>query len=282
MNKNEYLDSPDVRNFINWFAKAIVDEGIAHSYLQLKPKKYFRFNGLQDALAQYYWKRRNFTSTVNLLNELKAQIRNGWGNSSYTDVVTGAQRLMKWGGTEGNNKWFEQASSIESIKSDIHSLEGENICLVKISRFNSGLTKFYSLLLNDFIIYDSRVAAALQWFILKWCTETDQKEIPNLLNLGSTSLRGSQTRNASSAQYVFQKIERLVLSKQPIEHVNSNIKANLLLVEVLKEVKANKSAYHEQKLSSPLHALEAALFMWGYDLTESMPNSKNWKLTFNG
>ena len=35
-------------------------------------------------------------------------------------------------------------------------------------RSNAGLTKVYSLVLDDFIIYDSRVAAALAWLVTVW------------------------------------------------------------------------------------------------------------------
>lgn len=38
-------------------------------------------------------------------------------------------------------------------------------------RSNAGLTKVYSLVLDDFIIYDSRVAAALAWLVMIWGRE---------------------------------------------------------------------------------------------------------------
>lgn len=36
-------------------------------------------------------------------------------------------------------------------------------------RFNAGMTKVYSLLADSLIIYDSRVAAALGWIVVKYC-----------------------------------------------------------------------------------------------------------------
>ena len=38
-------------------------------------------------------------------------------------------------------------------------------------RFNAGMTKVYSLMCDNFIIYDSRVAAALGWLVMKYCRD---------------------------------------------------------------------------------------------------------------
>ena len=46
---------------------------------------------------------------------------------------------------------------------------------------NSGFTKIYSLYINDFIIYDSRVGAALCYLVKLYCIEQKQGGVPSLL-----------------------------------------------------------------------------------------------------
>jgi len=48
-------------------------------------------------------------------------------------------------------------------------------------RYNAGMTKVYSLLLDHFVIYDSRVAGALAWFAAAWATEHGSRRIPGSL-----------------------------------------------------------------------------------------------------
>ena len=40
---------------------------------------------------------------------------------------------------------------------------------IRLNRFNAGITKVYSMVLENFIIYDSRVAAALGWLVAQFC-----------------------------------------------------------------------------------------------------------------
>lgn len=49
-----------------------------------------------------------------------------------------------------------------------------------LSRFNAGITKVYSLVLEDFIIYDSRVAATLGWLVATFC-RAGAREVPDAL-----------------------------------------------------------------------------------------------------
>lgn len=58
------------------------------------------------------------------------------------------------------------ANEIDSVKT-ILSGNDDNSAL-KVRRFNAGMSKVYSLIVADFIIYDSRVAAALAWFVARW------------------------------------------------------------------------------------------------------------------
>jgi len=38
-------------------------------------------------------------------------------------------------------------------------------------RVNAGMSKVYSLICESFIIYDSRVVAALGWLVMKYCSD---------------------------------------------------------------------------------------------------------------
>ena len=70
------------------------------------------------------------------------------------------------------------------------------------------MTKIYSLLVDDFIIYDTRVAAALGWAIVKYCREQKLEELPEYLRFpwgaakeAPKTLRPKQ-RNPSSTRNV--------------------------------------------------------------------------------
>ncbi|MHB2080818.1 hypothetical protein [Pseudomonas asiatica] len=48
-------------------------------------------------------------------------------------------------------------------------------------RFNAGMTKVYALICEDFLIYDSRVAAALGWLVVKYCEAHGIAKVPDAL-----------------------------------------------------------------------------------------------------
>ena len=126
---------------------------------------------------------------------------------------------------------------------------------------NAGYTKIYSLLLDNFIIYDGRVGAALGLLVRFFLEENHYDSIPQSLNfafgLPKISHANKQEllkRNPSNHRFVFG-----ALANNSKRHIENNIRANWLLNKVT--VESNFST-----TSNPLRSLEAALFMIGYDV----------------
>lgn len=116
----------------------------------------------------------------------------------------------------------------------------------KTLRFNSGMTKVYSLLCDNFVIYDSRVAAALGWAIVKYCQLHGLATVPELL-----CFPWAAAKEGLGA-------DRKRLMQAVLDHPN-----------------ARESHFHTVEApNNPLRALEAAFFMIGYDLGEPVAGSQ--------
>ena len=82
--------------------------------------------------------------------------RNGGGNAGWLDARVQAEDLA-----------VNLRAALATLTDDsVHFDRGPADL-----RSNAGLTKVYSLVLDDFIIYDSRVAAALAWLVMIWGRE---------------------------------------------------------------------------------------------------------------
>ncbi|MBC6399703.1 MAG: hypothetical protein GDA42_01780 [Ekhidna sp.] len=111
------------------------------------------------------------------------------------------------------------------------------------------------------MIYDSRVGAALGLLIRNFLTDKNILEIPNELKFAYGKARptkgdksGINKRNPSNENFKFP-----FLRNDDKFHTLNNIRANWLLKDI-----ADKSAFKNE--SSPIRALEAALFMIGYSV----------------
>jgi hypothetical protein len=123
------------------------------------------------------------------------------------------------------------------------------------------------LLVKDFIIYDSRVGAALGWIVAKYCEEKQLPGVPAELafpwapSKEAPNAKSPKNRNPGRGAFWF---PRLVAGPQ---HAHWNLKASWVLAEVLALAGADNFA--GPATVAPLRRLEAALFMIGYDLPQS-------------
>ncbi len=133
----------------------------------------------------------------------------------------------------------------------------------RVGRFNAGMSKVYSLLVDKLIIYDSRVAATLAWLVAMWCQETSKLLVPPLLQVRclrpkeDVRATAHKLRNPSCLHFSFPWVNT------PAQHVRWNLRASWILSSALASSKVAK--FHDD--TQPLRALEAAFFMWGYDLS---------------
>jgi hypothetical protein len=287
VNKAAYLCQPDVVAFTTWFGSILTTPLPVHRLL-MPARPPITFNGLADALHQYYWAFKfkepssglshagsNFAQSAAALTILASGLNAALPPSPSSDsqICGWAVAVMEWGGvSNGNVKWLKArqvglAAHVSATRRLLSANDDDMVTLnAGISRFNAGMTKVYSLIVDGFIIYDSRVAGALAWFVLKWAQEKKLMAVPESLALRclpakeALDTNNPKLRNPSYEKYQFKWINR------PAQHAHWNMRASWLLSAAIAAAGKQTHAFGG---SNGLRALEAALFMWGYDLAHS-------------
>ena len=231
-----------------------------------------KISSIKEAYELYNWpyhiKKQNLPDTIHQCgssfkksNEVLMYAKNIMLDSPscfYKDKLTeGSLLILEWGGVLNYNNKRINDYGPDKFLSFIQQADVKWQKIKKGGDFsisdsfdfhsNAGFTKIYSVLFDDFIIYDSRVAAALA-FIAKKCLGDIPPEkwrffIPP--NKGDKDKR---------------YIEGFSFSNEKKKHFYSNIIANLLILEVQSELK-------KRNKKVGLRHIEAALFMIGYDIS---------------
>lgn len=251
MTKEQFLNDQYVSGFIQWLRDKL--SNFTHSYYNQKEKEEWQCTSFYDACHKYKWGGLNWEENNALLESyakrLKASIRNN-DNEACQDACLD---ILKWGGVirENQERIKAQTNLVNYLMKAEGILTRDSLDIKdEIIIMNSGFTKIYSLYINDFIIYDSRVGAALCYLVKLYCIEQKQGGVPSLLKFAYGDARNPEVnRNPNSDIYKFSKLDRGKI------HIECNLKANWLLKEVLN--------FPECQFKD-MRSLEAALFMIGY------------------
>lgn len=284
MTKQEFLAKSEVRDFIAFLKLKIeTDNSFLHSYKIKKPKNgLWKCTSLYNAYKQYCWPFK-FVATPNgvlnpingfeqntiLLEKLKKDLRTSLFNNNEDDFKRNCLAVLQWGGVlPYNRKRIELTTNITDEFTSAISIFNNpkldtNDNFDKI-HLNAGYTKIYSLLVDDFIIYDGRVGAALGLLTRLFLEENNYSHIPDTLHFayGAPKIANSNKsealkRNPSNDLHKFRS-----LANNSSRHIDNNIRANWLLHKVALESTFSLT-------SNPLRSIEAALFMIGYDVRRS-------------
>lgn len=281
MKKLDYLEDKDVISFLDWLSTRLdVSGSINHQYTNRKTNKPWACDCLYDAYEKYKWpfsfndlhgakqKGNSFAANTVQLKYIRERLQSAYAALNESDLAEASRMVFEWGGvTNGNVPWAKEQAKLQKLAAEYCAAK---TCLTTATaddrlsgftqRFNAGLTKVYSLLLNDFIIYDSRVGAALGWLVIEYCQSANLTNVPPLLAFPwakakeGTSSVNPKNRNPSQGIYQISQM----ISGQP--HAMWNVRASWLVSELaLKPSKFNK-------VEDPMRAIESALFMIGYDL----------------
>lgn len=282
MNQLKYF-TPQVDLFVEWLSQILRGVPVHFSVSSAVPYKH-----LHDALSAYRWPPKSkpplqvsvpgfpyihpilntlaadadFVANAALLSKLQSAMRTSYAAGTLqSQAFAGAvAATFHWGGVytwRGNKGWLlsNHAHLQPLVRAFITDhARGEDESGVADLRFNSGMTKVYALLLQDFIIYDSRVAAALAWLALEWWTR--HRNLP-AVTLPAELRFGCPIGNGSKAQYrnpwppIF-----LWLRNSPYGHYTWNIRANWILNAAQKQAGAGSCF-------ADLRQIEAALFQMG-------------------
>lgn len=284
MKRKEYCESSSVQAFISWLSSLIDKEDFfVHSYFIAKSKENWMCNSIYSAFENYKWSFHcvdgsgnridgsSFLDSKIVLDECSSKLRTSLYLRDEDACFSACRQILEWGGVTNKNSdrisriknrcnYFNYAIKILESDSDLEEFTNADIIM------NSGFTKIYSLIVKDFIIYDSRVGAALGLLVKCFCENTKKEKIPEELRFAWGLKRKSpysqienyeNPRNPSNQLYKFP-----ILNNNKL-HINNNIRANWLLKEILQKTNS-KFNYLDESMA--LRALEAALFMIGYEV----------------
>lgn len=285
MKKSDYLEACSVHGFVDWMQQHLkADSSCAHGYARARLPA-LAFRNLADAFEQYDWafsfdgldgrrhSGRTFDENAAILSGLQQRLRlalqnvdAGGGDEAVCDA---AVEVVRWGGVAPHNEAWLRANQT-GLARTLHVVrtrleQGDDaVQFPGTLRFNAGMTKVYSLLVDHFIIYDSRVAAALAWFVAVWARENQLDSIPELLQFRCMPAKEApgavrrKLRNPSAPGLTFPP-----LRNNAHVHVTWNLRASWILETLLAPTAVTPFGTGLQASRK----LEAALFMWGYDLT---------------
>lgn len=282
MNKSTYFTQP-VNDFVEWLAQRLC--GAPIRFAAPNTKHYLH---LHDALAVYQWPPRlkaplpvsdpglpyihpslpplpggsNLAANTALLSSIENALSKSYAaGASHGNQLAGAvAATFHWGGVytkRGNGAWLlKNHHQLHGILSGfaLDHARGDDVSKASNLRFNSGMTKVYALLLSDFIIYDSRVAASLAWLAHNWWTTWLKRPagaFPTELKFGCLAANGSMAPFRNPTTTVFP-----TLWNSPYKHYTWNVRANWILGD------AHKLAGGSSRFAN-LREVEAALFQMG-------------------
>ncbi len=261
--RDDYLGHECVQPFIEWLRRRVGDdETFVHGYRMLKPDCDWRCSSLWEAYTNYCWRGQGFEDNRRMLDCLAEDIRRAVDCDDRDGFVDAAYRILRWGGVAaGSRKLYELGQDALPIFREAACLldpaQADTSQLGRVRYMNSGWTKVYAMMLEGFPIYDGRVGAAMGYLVKRYCTEKQLCEVPELLQFRWLAGRGNHNRNPSMDSLQFPRLSHV----NPRAWAECNVRAAWVLGEV-----AGEGSFGELPANRRLRALEAALFMIGYEL----------------
>ena len=260
MNRHTYLASPDIRAFIDWTTSFVIGERkLVHSWKSRPPNpRSFACQSLWDAYEGYSWGEESFEEMVARLDTFGRVLRDTNDEDSFLRT---AKEVMQWGGITrygrldrlGENALCELKASARLLDprcADTDNLRG-------FRYMGAGYSKVYSLMIDSFPMYDSRVACAVTSLIWLYCRENHLAQIPEQLRLGvPPKLGGNIDRNP----FCFPNLRW----GQDTKYAESNLKAAWLLGDL-----ADQGEFATLPVERRVWALQSAFFMIGYKPLDS-------------
>ncbi|MES2520572.1 MAG: hypothetical protein V4585_20830 [Bacteroidota bacterium] len=281
MTKSDFINDLNVKEFINYLA----DHWETGNIFKAGSLQYF---GIKDAFNKYSWefilydeynllirKGNSFEENREVLEELKYKIRKAFLEENEMELFVAVKNILSWGkllGSEkkGNLKYLMEINSegyksilefLTIVKKHWNRLNNDEIEIESKIKFrsNSGFTKVFSLLLDDYSIYDSRVGAAFTYFLCKKFIS----DIPPSLIFDLPNGREKKSKYVLNANPAIFKSTR----QKNHKHFPPNVKSSWLINETVKLINENPIS---KKIDS--RQFEAALFMIGADVSEGRMN----------
>lgn len=286
MNKKQFLDDSEVKNFIDWlssnFSKIEINLKIGKSKFVPSPINE-KIIGIDNVLQYYKWKSSgmqsgNWSETKNRLTKLGSELRNAVEANDNEIVFQTCCKIFEWGGERNSNngarpfiqKKFRNHSLCQYIAhtGKLFSLTTANEAdLTYIEDMNAMLTKVHALYAIDGLpIYDSRVAATIGSLVELWRQDKglSKNPLPNLLSFPTTDSKRTVRKAFETANYIPPIIRYNPKYKDKNTALWSTAKVRLgWIMQELLEKTENIFPNEDNRM----HALEACLFMIGYNVS---------------
>lgn len=290
MNKTEFLNTPDVAKFIDWLSTDLPSRAF---HLDILSSRFVpsglktTVTGIENILTNYRWHtywldtRTNekiassdWDSTKKSLSRLSKWLNDAVNSGDQKQTFDAARGIMNWGGVSGASnllKELHKSNRLISYLMSVRQLLAVNglptqrisdISSKNILKFDSGLTKIHALHENDGSpIYDSRVAAAIS-LLYQLYRETAPSSVKSSLSFPCGSARGDQLRNPGDLG--FKKSRAFYYRIADHEWAQTQLQLGWIFSDLLQK---NPMLFQKEgDLSDRAHALEASLFVIGYDL----------------
>ena len=255
MNRSEYLCS--VKQFVDWLRLRVSGvEPFQHRYT-LRCYDWI-CNSLWEAHKKYSWRGAKFDETQSIQSRLQKDLRDGIATNNARLFLDAACDVFDWGGVTNHDRLCSLgANALPAFRKAVELLDPISADTKRLTgcHMSAGWSKLYSLMIDGFPIYDGRVGAGMSYLVRRYCEDREVSTVPDLLAFRWSTGRGDRNRNPSRAPWCFGTLNT---SRQWLE-------CNLWAAWVLGAVK-NEGKFGGLPQEHRLRALEAALFMIGYEL----------------
>lgn len=273
MNRSAYCQDPHVRAFCDWVAPLVAGERpLRHCW---KSPKWgaWACESVFDAYRGFKWhfsvmlpgasqrkRGESFEDNAATLDELSRLLKESASREDAGQFLSAAMSVMDWGGVRSN--WPRLCrlgeAALPNLVAAARQLEpgqADTGQLDAVADMNAGFSKVYSLLLDGFPIYDSRVACAVSFLVRSYCQESGLENVPPQLAFSLPPSRRPARRDPSVGLLLFHGLRR----DQKRKYAVSNLMTAWLLGLLV-----NLGPFGELPIERRLLALQSALFMMGY------------------
>ena len=304
--RKEFLKDSNVDAFIVWLVKNLpkleFDLRIKRSHKYVPDAIIEKIVGIDEALKFYCWQTswtdssgisqpsKDWSSTRLSYKKLSNYLQQAIDRKNATETLFACQQILVWGGDRDYRKGERGASRFLKDKgkdlpeylaetTEIFCLSEADLSdLSKIEKMNSMLTKVHAMAARDGLpIYDSRVAAASAALVEHFNIESKKewKEIPDFLKFPMT-VPPNAPKMEERRRVVTEVFENAPdpgsvhkrRAEDSLRWAEAKIRLGWILQSVLEKSSKilNKTVVGSNTITDRMHALEAALFMIGYDI----------------
>lgn len=281
MNQQQYIIQEDVQSFIRWVNSKSIPNSFIHQYFHKNSRKDWTCNSIFNAFENYDWPfkafnpvtkqtvvGRSFKESTEYLDQVSIGLRQAIKANDQHLAMQYCEAVLAWGGVlAGNRKRLDVVAGgnavipcLKEAQEILNPAMFDSNDNLKGIHLNSGFSKIYSLIIDDFVIYDGRVGAALGLLVRMFHEDTGRQTIGSELSFYYGIKKGESgaesTRNPSKAPYTFKALNTNVPT-----YIYNNMKANWLIKAIAHHP---DSAFRTLPAQECMRALEAALFMVGY------------------